>query len=229
MIFVAKSKTDQFEIGITIVVGKARNAAICPIRLYKKWTDSHPFPKSEWLFTRLDDDRPLNEDTPRSIIKNMLRKSGYDDEKYGGHSARKGGATAAAAARVQVHLLKRHGRWKSDAVYLYIHDSPTAKLSVSRAILNPTPNQPPSASSTPTPAITPQTTPSPPTPSTNPPTAVPDQKRTARTYDCESVLPAEIIAVRSSKAKCKLCTLTDKCRCPCERCKSDQSWFQVRR
>ena len=31
--------------------------------------------------------------------------------------------TAAAAANVNPHLVKRHGNWKSDAVYLYVVDS----------------------------------------------------------------------------------------------------------
>jgi hypothetical protein len=56
--------------------------------------------------------------------------------RYGSHSLRKGGATAAAATRVRMHLLKRHGRWRSDAVFIYIVDPLVARLEVSRAILS---------------------------------------------------------------------------------------------
>ena len=60
---------------------------------------------------------------------------GIDSSDYGSHSCRRGGATAAVAANVDIHLVKRHGNWKSDAVYLYVVDSVKARLSVSGAIL----------------------------------------------------------------------------------------------
>jgi len=54
----------------------------------------------------------------------------------GSHSLRRGGATAAAARAIRVHILKRHGRWASDAVYLYIQDPGESRVAVSRAILH---------------------------------------------------------------------------------------------
>ena len=56
-------------------------------------------------------------------------------DKYGSHSLRKGGATAAAAAKVRTHVIKRHGRWLSDAVYIYIVDPVGERLEVSKAVL----------------------------------------------------------------------------------------------
>ena len=41
----------------------------------------------------------------------------------------------AAKAKVRLHVLKRHGRWKSDAAVLCIVDDEGEKLSVSKAIL----------------------------------------------------------------------------------------------
>jgi hypothetical protein len=54
---------------------------------------------------------------------------------YGSHSLRRGGATAAAKAKVQMHVIKRHGRWASDAVYLYIVDGVEEQLGLSAAVL----------------------------------------------------------------------------------------------
>ena len=64
----------------------------------------------------------------------MLVRIGVDPTGYGSHSMRRGGATAAAKF-VRTHVLKRHGRWKSDAVYLYVDDDAETVLSVTDAIL----------------------------------------------------------------------------------------------
>ena len=81
----------------------------------------------------------LANSTPNGILKDWLKAMGLsekEDIRYGSHSLRKGGATAASAARVRMHLLKRHGRWKSDAVFIYVVDPLMARLEVSRAILS---------------------------------------------------------------------------------------------
>ena len=77
----------------------------------------------------------LSDNTPCHIVKNRLTEIGIDSSDYGSHSCRRGGATAAVAANVDIHLVKRHGNWKSDAVYLYVVDSVKARLSVSGDIL----------------------------------------------------------------------------------------------
>ena len=68
----------------------------------------------------------------------MLKEMGMEEserDKYGSHSLRKGGVTAAAAVRVCTHVLNRHGRWLSDAVYMYIVDPVGLRLEVSKAVL----------------------------------------------------------------------------------------------
>ena len=57
-----------------------------------------------------------------------------DPSAYGGHSARAGGATAAAVAEVDLRLIKRQGRWKSDAVFIYIHDDTNTMLALCEAL-----------------------------------------------------------------------------------------------
>ena len=60
---------------------------------------------------------------------------GFDASKFGMHSLRSGGASAAANAGVPDHLFKRHGRWRSEtAKDGYIKDSTDALMSVSRSL-----------------------------------------------------------------------------------------------
>ena len=42
---------------------------------------------------------------------------------------------AAVTAGVDIVLVKRHGRWRSDAVYAYVEDSIERKLSVSLGVM----------------------------------------------------------------------------------------------
>ena len=44
------------------------------------------------------------------------------------------GVSRAVKQGVSMHLIKRHGNWKSDAVFEYIRDDEIAQLSVSRAL-----------------------------------------------------------------------------------------------
>ena len=68
-------------------------------------------------------------------MRKWLRRIGVNPTGYGSHSMRRGGATAAVKAKVQMHVVKRHGRWASDAVYPYVVDSDEGKLSFTQAIL----------------------------------------------------------------------------------------------
>jgi integrase len=139
-VLIQKSKTNQGERrGDVVVVGSCEDKAICPHYWYcnyQLW-----WGESEYLFSD-ERGKKLSPSTPRSIIKQTLDQCGIDSKRYGGHSARKGAATAAVAAGVDMNLLKRHGRWKSDAVYVYVHDSIENKLSVSKAITSFTEKHP---------------------------------------------------------------------------------------
>jgi hypothetical protein len=55
----------------------------------------------------------------RKIIKLCCKKVGLDDKYYSGHSLRAGGATDLFVARVPYYIIKKMGRWKSDAAMLY--------------------------------------------------------------------------------------------------------------
>ena len=136
-VFVDKSKTDQQRGGHTIVVGKARDQSVCPVFWYSCFLmlANHDATK---LFHVVGGTRGLAPGSVSHILKDMLRLSGVqniDIDAFTSHSCRIGGATAAAAAGVDLRLIMRHGNWKSYAVFLYIRDCMRDRLSVSKAIL----------------------------------------------------------------------------------------------
>ena len=85
------------------------------------------------LMDRGDNDEPLfpalrktrkergtvSESWLRLSIKRMVVMNGGKPEQYSGHSLRAGGATDLFVARTPYYLIKKAGRWKSDAAMLY--------------------------------------------------------------------------------------------------------------
>lgn len=59
----------------------------------------------------------------RELFRDAVPGAGLQAEKFGLHSLRAGGTTAAAVAKVPQRLLKRHGGWHSEAVNWYIKES----------------------------------------------------------------------------------------------------------
>lgn len=57
-----------------------------------------------------------------SRVKHQCHRVGLDAKYYGCHSFRAGGATDLFVARVPYHIIKRMGRWKSDAAMIYYRD-----------------------------------------------------------------------------------------------------------
>jgi site-specific recombinase XerD len=134
VILIVKSKVDGLRKGHTVVVGPATSHPhICPVKQFKRWKQVRRR-DAAYLFHHAGSATKLSSKTPNGILKKLLGKIGVDPTEYGSHSCRKGGCTAAALAGIEVRVLKRHGNWKSDTVYTYIHESIEEKLSVSQAI-----------------------------------------------------------------------------------------------
>ena len=69
----------------------------------------------------------------RGQIKSMAAKNGRQAEDFSGHSLRAGGATDLFVARVPYYLIKKMGRWKSDAVKIYYRSDDDVCYAVSKA------------------------------------------------------------------------------------------------
>jgi len=134
-VFIQKSKTDQQRRGDTVVLAACPGSCLCPVEWFRlhcgvRRSNTHVFHSTFSVPAQLSVKRP------NGLLKEWLEKMEVPNvDVYGSHSLRKGGATAAAAARVQNHVLKRHGRWRSDAVYIYTVDPLNQRLEVSRAVL----------------------------------------------------------------------------------------------
>jgi integrase len=133
---IRKSKTDKFHEGATVVLAGCPGHGLCPVAWYKKYMACRA--NGPTFFTQEGKEGkggPLGPTKPNFVIKDWLQRIGVDPKGYGSHSLRRGGTTAAMQAKVRTHLIKRHGRWSSDAVYLYMVDDIHAKLEVSRKVV----------------------------------------------------------------------------------------------
>jgi hypothetical protein len=85
--------------------------------------------------------RPLRADTMSGRLQLYLKTLAQihpelriDVKRYSAHSLRRGGATAAWLSGVPREVLAVHGRWKSDAVDLYLVADTLHKLRVTQQI-----------------------------------------------------------------------------------------------
>ena len=134
-ILLRKSKTDQTHETATVVLCGSATSSICPIRWYRLYLKMRRGGTHLFHHSTRGSVAKLSPKTPNSILKRWVARIGLEAGLYGSHSLRRGGATAASKARIRTHVIKRHGRWSSDSVYLYIVDQADTVLGVARAIL----------------------------------------------------------------------------------------------
>ena len=112
------SKTDPFRAGVDIVLSS-------PTTLQALLAYGTHLPASG------DRTAPLFHDADRSAVSRrwlmkrvdgLLRKTGRNPKQFSSHSFRKGGAVSLQTAGVEDSLIRRVGRWKSDAFHLYVRD-----------------------------------------------------------------------------------------------------------
>ena len=65
----------------------------------------------------------------QAILQESAAACGLPPERFQSHSLRIGGATALYQATGEIELVKRRGRWSSDAVQRYLHDELGAAVS----------------------------------------------------------------------------------------------------
>ncbi|VDI20264.1 Hypothetical predicted protein [Mytilus galloprovincialis] len=124
-----ESKTDPFRKGIDIKLFKIDHS-ICPFLALKRYLSIRHsvfgigFPSDPLFIT--GNREALTRPFFLVKFKNILELCGYDPNLYNGHSFRSGAATSAGKARVEDHMIKVLGRWKSDSYCRYIKISPTS-------------------------------------------------------------------------------------------------------
>ena len=143
-IFIMKSKTDIYRQGAWVLIG-ATHSSTCPVEMLKKYlnvAELYDEADEEFLFRPVSFCSSNNVYKLRSgqlsytrcleLLKQALSSVGLDPSKFGMHSLRSGGASAAANFGVPDRLFKKHGRCRSEtAKDGYVQDSMKDRLSVS--------------------------------------------------------------------------------------------------
>lgn len=146
-LFIDHSKTDIYRDGSWCLIAKTGNVT-CPVNMLLRYLTmanidensndfifrSVTFFKSSNCY-KLRGTSPLSYTRARELILDMFEHIGLDKSKFGLHSLRSGGASAAANAGVSDRLFKRHGRWKSEkAKDSYVKDDIDKRLLVSKCL-----------------------------------------------------------------------------------------------
>jgi hypothetical protein len=113
------SKTDPYGKGTAIHLSQA-NSAICPVQALTTLFRNQPKLPNDPLFSRTIGS--FNRTYIVENIKELLLRSGISNANFSGHSLRKGAAVTAAANGISKENIKLLGRWRSDAVDIYINE-----------------------------------------------------------------------------------------------------------
>ena len=139
---IRSSKTDKYRDGDTVVIARTGSPA-CPVAMLDRYITmvKEPAGSSKQLFRPINaksqtlKEGKLSYSAVREIVLGMLKHVVADTSRFGVHSLRAGGATAAANGGVHDRHFKRHGRWKSElAKDGYVKDSLDSRLSVSQQL-----------------------------------------------------------------------------------------------
>ena len=144
-LYIESSKTDQYRDGAWVVVSRT-DSGLCPVTMTEQYISLANIGKSQechlfrgLLVTKngecLRPSGSLSYSRVRELVLDKLSAIGLDKCKFGLHSLRSGGASAAANAGIPDRWFKRHGRWRSEnAKDGYSKDSLHNRLQVTKSI-----------------------------------------------------------------------------------------------
>ena len=134
-IFIEKSKTDIYRNGNWLYLAKLKSK-LCPITSLRTYMKLAKIDKrsNDYIFRGLckrgksfrlrEKDVHISYTTARENVLDALNKIGLNSKKFGLHSLRVGGATAAANLGVSDRLFQKHGQWESKSVKNgYVHEN----------------------------------------------------------------------------------------------------------
>ena len=155
---IPKSKTDQLAKGAQVFIKYADHPA-CPVILLQDYIAKLRYGERDgYLQPRINTSKGVQHgiwnttvsySTALNDLKIFLASLGLDPSRFGEHSGRHGGATAASDAGVDWPDLMLHGRWKSLATPLgYLANSRRHQKRVASALAQAHPSTSSSSSST---------------------------------------------------------------------------------
>lgn len=113
------SKTDPFRAGVDIVISSV--TALRALLAYATHC-RHPRGTGTTPLFHHPDQSPVTRTWLMQRVGQLLRVIGLNPKEYSSHSFRKGGAVSLQSKGVEDSLIRRSGRWKSDAFHLYVRD-----------------------------------------------------------------------------------------------------------
>jgi hypothetical protein len=119
-LFLPSSKTDQYRQGVNIHLSSV-DSPLCPVAALHNLFERFPAPPNSPLFVR-SAGLPFNRAHFVDRVKTWLLKTRQNPAKFSGHSLRKGTTVSAIASGLSKDEVKLLGRWKSDAVDVYINE-----------------------------------------------------------------------------------------------------------
>ena len=114
------SKTDPYRKGVTIQLA-ASPSSVCPVSALRVLYSRYPRPSNHPLFCR-PHGLAFSKRFFISKIRELLLRAGIPSVGFSGHSIRKGAAVTASLNGISKENIKLLGRWKSDAVDVYINE-----------------------------------------------------------------------------------------------------------
>ena len=93
----------------------------CPFQLLRDFIEMRlPYGSEEEQFFIYRDRTPVKTTTIRSVLKMILKEAGFKEKLYNFHSFRLGRCVDLENLGISIPKLKILGRWRSNAVYLYL-------------------------------------------------------------------------------------------------------------
>jgi hypothetical protein len=126
------SKTDPLRMGADIIIS-APDALQALLNYSARCQSRAPSPSTP-LF-HFQDGAPANRNWLMKQVNKLLVLIGREPKSYSSHSFRKGGAVSLQERGVEDSIIRRSGRWKSDAFHLYLRHSTLDTLVESNAQL----------------------------------------------------------------------------------------------
>ena len=137
VIYLSGSKTDQFNQGavrnqfrsgsdLCVVSALAAYQALCPERFAGA--------ESEMPLFRYMDGRPIPRTDLQSLIQLAAVADGQASTRYGSHSLRIGGATALYQSTHDLEVVKRFGRWNSEAFHAYLWETHEKQKNLAKGV-----------------------------------------------------------------------------------------------
>ncbi|XP_046573043.1 uncharacterized protein LOC124281076 [Haliotis rubra] len=146
LLFIEKSKTDVYRDGAWLVIGRT-GTKLCPVECLERYLQAASInPQSDvYIFRNVTkyagqyelrrSNKPMSYTRLRDIFLEALTPFVSDIKRYGSHSLRSGGATAAANNGIPDRMFKRHGRWRSEkAKDGYVKDKLENRIKVSLSL-----------------------------------------------------------------------------------------------